>query len=314
MNTETKSFTRPEITRDLRYRWTYFCDSLRQMIRRWMHRLQKRQEQKVCWPRWQEKAGSNLKLKAQSLSTCIITMNSADRIRPLLEYIRPWSDEIVVGVDSKTTDNTFEVCRDLADELFWIDNQAQTCNGGLEALVSYCHSDWVLRLDDDEFPEPEFTALKEGILSQEDYTHYKLPRLHICAVDSREQSLSWIDDGYLYPDFQMRLFRNQKDLLHFPGAVGHTSIQCDGPRGKISGINLVHLNLAINPRWKREQKLKTYVERLNGGWVHPVNEHALMFEDYHYQIKSYLGGDAAFRKRLIETVEGQVAAYENSRH
>jgi glycosyltransferase involved in cell wall biosynthesis len=233
-------------------------------------------------------------------------MNSADRIRPLLKYIRKFSDEIVVGVDSKTTDDTFEICQGLADELFIIQNDSLTCNGGLDSLVNRCHGQWILRLDDDEFPEPNFMALKPALLATDKYTHYKLPRLHISSVDP----LMWINDGYLYPDFQMRLFKNEKSLLRFPGAIGHLGIECEGPRGRIHTTRLVHLNLAINPRYKREEKLTKYIVRQADGWVHPINERALLFEDFPYRIEPYQYPDREFCRVLTETVQHQYQAYE----
>ncbi len=296
------------IQRDLKYQKTFRRDMFRQRMRRLAHQLGALYENALVKPRWAEVArrtGNNY----PRLSTCIITMNSAERIRPLLEYIRAFSDEIVVGVDSKTTDNTLEACQGLADELFVIQSDAQTCNAGLEPLIERCHGDWILRLDDDEFPEPHFAERVRGIIATERYTHYKLPRLHLCGIDP----LLWINDGYLYPDYQMRLFRNDKSLLKFPGAVGHLGIECAGQKGRINGINLVHLNMAINPRFKREEKLKTYIERLNGAWVHPVNEHALLWEDFNYQIEPYNYPDTDFCRLLTETTRHQRDWYEARR-
>lgn len=295
------------IQRDSRYDQVLARDSRRQQGRRFAHRLGCLYESLFVVPRWEA-----LSRGAQSrprLSTCIMTMNSAERIQPLLRYIRRFSDEIVVGVDSKTTDNTFEACQGLADELFIIQSDALTCNAGLEPLVERCHGDWILRLDDDEFPEPHFERLITGLISGERYTHYKIPRLHLCNVEP----MRWVDDGYLYPDYQMRLFRNEKTLLKFPGAVGHLGIECDGPKGRLNTVNLLHLNLAINPRFKREAKLKTYIERLNGGWVHPVNEHALLFEDFNYTIRPYQYPDPDFLTLLRETTLHQRRIYEAAR-
>lgn len=296
----------PGIIRDKAYTDTLHRDTLRQKVRRLAHQWERFREDLSCIPRW-ERAKDN---KFFKLSTCIITMNSAERIRPLLQYIRPFTDEIVVGVDSKTTDNTFDTCQGLVDELFIVESTAQTCNAGLETLVSHCHGDWVLRLDDDEFPEPELARWLPGIIAHPKYTHYKLPRLHVSSIDP----LMWVNDGYLYPDFQMRLFKNDPKLLHFPGAVGHSSIECDGPRGKIHSANLVHLNLAINPRFKREDKLKTYIDRLNGGWVHPINQQALLFEDFNYRIEPYRHPDTAFCERLSETTRHQRQVYERQKY
>lgn len=295
------------IQRDSEYYQTLKRDNRRQRGRRFAHRLGKLYESLFMVPQW-EALGRGQKSRPR-LSTCLMTMNSAERIQPLLRYIRRFSDEIVVGVDSKTTDNTLEACQGLADELFVIQSDALTCNAGLEPLVERCHGDWVLRLDDDEFPEPHFERLVAGLLRGEHYTHYKIPRLHLCDVEP----MRWVDDGYLYPDYQMRLFRNDKTLLRFPGAVGHLGIECDGPKGRLNTVNLIHLNLAINPRFKREAKLKTYIERLNGGWVHPVNEHALLFEDFRYNIRPYNYPNPDFLALLRETTLHQRRIYEEAR-
>lgn len=293
------------IQRDQKYRDTLRRDTRRQQVRRMAHQAGRAYEQAVLLPRWKKAAREG----GPKLSTCIMTMNSQDRIRPLLEYVRQFSDEVVVGVDSKTTDNTHQACEGLADELFVIQSEALTCNAGMEALVSRCHGDWVLRLDDDEFPEPLLTEILPGLLRETRYTHYKIPRLHLCSIEP----LRWINDGYLYPDFQMRLFRNDPALLKFPGAVGHMGIECAGPKGRLNSVNLIHLNLAINPRFKREEKLGTYIRRLNGGWVHPVNEHALLFEDFPYRIEPYAAPNEAFARLLTETVRHQRDIYE-ARH
>ncbi|MGE0201775.1 MAG: glycosyltransferase [Candidatus Melainabacteria bacterium] len=291
------------IIRDERYRQTLRRDMARYHWRRVAHRWWFWKECLLDAPGWLQAAKNR---KSPTLSVCIITMNSSERIVPLLKYCRTFCDELVVGVDSKTTDNTLAVCEGLADELFVIDNGAPTCNGGLADLVARCHGDWVLRLDDDEFPEPHLARYKTALMTQPRLTHYKLPRLHICET----RPLAWVNDGYLYPDYQMRLFKNDKALLSFPGAVGHTSIECAGPRGKIHSVNLVHLNLAINPRWKREEKLRKYVLRHEGAWVHPVNEHALLYEDFGYRIQPYHHPDTNFCRLLRETTDHQRAVYE----
>ncbi len=300
------------LKKDWQYHRTAFKDMWRYRLRRIAHKLQQTKETLAKVQQWKAYEGPQ-----QTLSVCIITMNAADRIAPLLEYLKAQlnpCDEIVVGVDSKTTDNTAEVCSQWANNVFTIENPHQTCNAGLEELVNQCQGNWVLRLDDDEFPEPEFFSWLQGVINTQNYTHYKLPRLHLSKAayfnDTLPVELEWINDSYLYPDYQMRLFKNEKALLSFPGAVGHSSIECKGPRGKIHGVNLVHLNMAMNPRFKREQKLNTYIKRLNGGWVHPVNELALLFEDFNYAIEPYQYPDNDFCRLLAKTAQQQRETFE----
>lgn len=294
---------REGIIRDERYHHTLKRDLRRQQLRRVGHAIASQYERTIWHPRWKQIQESN-----KRLSICIITMNSADRIRPLLQYLRPFADELVVGVDSKTTDNTFDIAEELSDVVFTIQNDALTCNSGLEALVSRCTGDWVLRLDDDEFPEPHLLQLLPGLMESPKFTHYKFPRLHLSRLEETGE-LHWIPDSYLYPDFQMRLFKNDPDLLSYPGAVGHTSVMCKGKRGKVNTVNLIHLNLAINPRHRREEKLTKYIKRLEGKWVHPVNEHALLFEDYPYAEKPYTYPDEHFLLQMKRTITEQRQAY-----
>jgi len=311
---------KPYWSKDWRYYKTWYKDMWRYRLRRLVHLVQRQQEAGLKVPKWRQFSGQHV-----SLSVCIITMNAAHRIGPLLQYLKTHlaspGDELVVGVDSKTTDNTLAVCQQYADVVFEIDNPHQTCNSGLQHLVEHCRGDWIIRLDDDEFPEPHFFTWVQGLihdgqLKPKPITHYKLPRLHISEAqyynDTLPAALLWINDSYLYPDYQMRLFQNDPALLSFPGAVGHSSIHCGGKRGKLHGVNLVHLNLAINPRFKREAKLQTYVQRLNGGWVHPVNERALLFEDFDYAIEPYLYPDADFCRLLAKTVVDQRTIFEQA--
>lgn len=294
---------RAGIIHDNQYHHTLKRDLRRQQWRRLGHKMASFLEQKRWVPRWKQPVTTK-----QRLSICIITMNSADRIAPLLKYLRPFADELVVGVDSKTTDQTLRVVEPLADVTFTIQNDSLTCNSGLEALVEKCTGDWIFRLDDDEFPEPHLMPRLQGLMASPDVTHYKLPRLHLSRLDE-SNTLHWIPDSYLYPDFQMRLFKNDPALLTYPGAVGHTSVMCSGKRAKVNTVNLVHLNLAINPRFKREDKLKNYIKRLDGAWVHPINEYALLFEDFKYREEPYTYPDEHFLHQLRHTITKQRAAY-----
>lgn len=299
---------RQGIMRDDTYRQKAVSDHQRYATRRLAHQWACWMETRFKVPRWHQSRHT----PRPRLSVCIITMNSAQRIAPLLTYLKSWlhpDDEIVVGVDSKTTDDTLAICQNIADTVFTIENTALTCNGMLGELVNHCTGDWVLRLDDDEFPEPHISDVLPALLNQQRVTHYKLPRLHISTWDTQRQQLWWVPDGYLYPDFQMRLFKNDPALLTFPEAVGHASIECAGQRGRLNTVNLVHLNHAINPRWRREHKLGNYIKRLDGSWVHPVNEYALLIEDFAYQCKLYTYPDADFLTTLATTITQQRQAY-----
>ena len=61
----------------------------------------------------------------------------------------------------------------------------------------------------------------------------------------------------------------------------------------------------MNPREKREAKLKKYIDRHHGQWVHPINEHALLFEDFSHDEKPYTYPDKTFQALLGQTATQQ---------
>lgn len=94
------------------------------------------------------------------LSVCLIVRDNAGTIRPCLESIRPWVDEIVV-VDTGSTDGTDEICEELGARVFhwaWRDDFAAARN------VSFDHArgEWLFWMDsDDTIPEECGRRLRE---------------------------------------------------------------------------------------------------------------------------------------------------------
>ena len=80
-----------------------------------------------------------------SLSVGILAFNSADYIEPLLKAAKDFADEIVVGVDSSSTDSTEQICRNYADKLFRLE-PIGTSERALAWLNEQCAGDWILRL------------------------------------------------------------------------------------------------------------------------------------------------------------------------
>lgn len=97
--------------------------------------------------------------------TCIIlTKNEAIHIKRCIENIRPLCRQIYV-VDCFSTDGTQEIARGLDAEVIeheWPGNQAAQFNWALDNL--HIDTEWVLRLDADEYLTPELIdELKEKL-------------------------------------------------------------------------------------------------------------------------------------------------------
>ena len=89
------------------------------------------------------------------LSVIILTYNEELHIRRCLERVRPIAKRVVV-VDCYSTDQTVAICKELGAEVIqheWPGNQARQFNWALQHLD--IQTEWVLRLDADEYLLPE---------------------------------------------------------------------------------------------------------------------------------------------------------------
>jgi len=82
------------------------------------------------------------------LSVCLIVRDNESTIRPCLESIRPWVDEMVV-VDTGSTDRTASICEELGARVFhwaWRDDFAAARNVSLE----HARGEWLFWMDSDD--------------------------------------------------------------------------------------------------------------------------------------------------------------------
>jgi glycosyltransferase involved in cell wall biosynthesis len=87
------------------------------------------------------------------LSCFIIAKNEADRIERTIRSVQPWVDEVVVVVDSSSSDNTVAVAQ--AAHARVISQPWRGFGGQKRFAEEQCHHEWVLNLDADEVVPPE---------------------------------------------------------------------------------------------------------------------------------------------------------------
>mgnify|MGYP001171398301 CR=1 FL=1 len=104
-----------------------------------------------------------LKHNDVKLSACLIVRDNEDTIRPCLESLKPWMDEIVI-VDTGSLDRTPQICEELGARVLhspWQDSFAQARNVSL----SFARGEWIFWMDsDDTLPERCGRALRELVL------------------------------------------------------------------------------------------------------------------------------------------------------
>ena len=164
---------------------------------------------------------TNGEINSPHLSVAIITYNEDRIIEKTLSAIHNWVDEIVV-VDSFSTDNTVNILEMFSVKLFqekWKGYAKQK-----NIAVSKCSGDWILVLDADEIISP---ALKDEILNV-----IKKPGNNVGYQIKRKFFIGkkWIRHGGYYPDYQLRLFKNNIGAS-FNNREVHESISLEGEVG-----------------------------------------------------------------------------------
>jgi hypothetical protein len=186
------------------------------------------------------------------LTVSVLTRNAESRLAPLLRQVSAFADEIVVGVDVDSEDQTATVASQFADVVFPFRHAGQLAAARME-IFDHATSDWILVLDDDERLEDGFAERLPELMRDPMATHYWFPRKWIVDEDKRE---------YLFappwsPDWQMRLFRNDRSLVWKPNRP-HSGYHVMGPGLFEPDMALLH----YEPVWcspeDRDAKLRTY--------------------------------------------------------
>ena len=137
------------------------------------------------------------------LTTIILTYNEEIHIRRCLENVCPISKKVYV-IDSPSTDHTVDICKEFDNvEVVthqYPGNQAAQFNWAVDNMK--VDTEWVLRLDADEYLTPELIdELREKLPTiGEDVTGVEFKRRHIFMG-------RWVKHG-IYPVIMMRMFRN----------------------------------------------------------------------------------------------------------
>ena len=147
------------------------------------------------------------------LSAVLIVRDEADRIRPCLEALHGWADEIVI-LDGGSSDGTAAICREYTDRVFETDWPGFGTQK--QRALELARGDWVLSVDADEVLDPELKTEIDFTLAQSPPPHdaYTLPWL-THAFGTTLQHGRWARAP-------LRLFR--RDLGRFSAAAVHEKV------------------------------------------------------------------------------------------
>jgi hypothetical protein len=187
-----------------------------------------------------------------TLSVCILARSTRAGLERLLDEIDGMADEVVIGVDEASTDDTLALARRRADVIFRFEHVGPPVRARLLPL-RHARGDWILALDEDEGLDGGFAALLPELVSHPRYTHYWLPRKWIVDLEPP----TYLRAAPWFPDWQLRLFRNDPGRVWHPGLV-HSGYRVMGPGCHEDRTAVLHYERLVLDSEAHEAKIEYY--------------------------------------------------------
>lgn len=182
----------------------------------------------------------------QTLSVCMIVKDAESDIKRCLDAVIPHVQEIIIGIDSATTDGTREVIEGIAHAnplvAFFVFRLPVVTEIGFAAArnetLKHASCDWIMWIDSDE-------VLVNGgrlprILRNNQYNGYAVKQHH----------LSCDPVGVIKVDLPCRIFRNHKGIQFFGYVHEHPERALNeglGPVMLAPGIEIMHHGYTTEP-------------------------------------------------------------------
>lgn len=191
------------------------------------------------------------------LSICCLTNAPGARVASILERLRPFAGEIVIGSDTRADAERRRDYAATADVVVPID--FEFAERHLAELAERCSGDWILRIDDDEVPASGLTERLPWLITQQ-IEQYWVPRRWLYpSIDH------WLGEPPWWPDYHNRLVRRNAGL-RFSGVL-HSGAQPVLP-ARFLEWPIYHLECVFKDRASREEKV-TRNERIRPGLMAP---------------------------------------------
>jgi glycosyltransferase involved in cell wall biosynthesis/2-polyprenyl-3-methyl-5-hydroxy-6-metoxy-1,4-benzoquinol methylase len=157
----------------------------------------------------------------ETVSACLIVKDGEKTLRKCVDSFVDWVDEIVIAVDPKTKDRTFDLIDQIRDDYRW---KPVTLIPGLSALdegfdaarnrtVESASGDWIMWIDADEEIQQPWNMWK--YLRPSQHKAYGFPQMHYSANPP----------GVLTTDFPCRLFRNRAGIQFYGIVHEHPEVE-----------------------------------------------------------------------------------------
>ena len=182
------------------------------------------------------------------ISCFIIAKNEADRIGRAIESVREFVDEVIVVLDSSTTDETAEVARKLGAIV--VSNAWPGYGPQKRFGEDCCRNTWLLNLDADEAVTPELQEeIRKLFATGEPHADgYKIPIVDLFPGEERPSR-------FAYRLSPVRLYR--RDRGRYADSPVHDRVAFD-PNARIAHLKGTILHRSIRSLGDQISKLDRY--------------------------------------------------------
>jgi glycosyltransferase involved in cell wall biosynthesis len=184
------------------------------------------------------------------LSVTIIALNEEKNIRRCMDSVRTFVDDVVVVVDTRSSDRTAEIAKKLGARVFRkkFDNFADQKNFASQKA----RGDWILSLDADEVIPFELAREIEKAIATSDVDAYLIPRRNI-ILGAEIKHTRWSPDKHIW------LWRKSRGK--WMGDV-HEEVYIDGRVGELASAKIHY----------QEETVKEFLDMINEYTEHEARE------------------------------------------
>lgn len=179
------------------------------------------------------------------LSVAIIARDEERHIRAALKSAAPIADELVVLLDTRTSDRSAAIATALGATVHY--HPFISFPNQRNLALDLCRGAWVLFLDADERLSPELAQELQQWRSEvsPEYAGYSLPRYNLYFGRV-------LKGGGWYPDRQLRLLR-RRHANYDEGRLVHELVRLNGREGQLHN-HLLHINIEHWPELHEKQR------------------------------------------------------------
>lgn len=159
----------------------------------------------------------------KKLSIILIAKDEELNIEACLQSVE-WADEIVVIVDTRSTDKTADLARQFTAKVYEMDWRGYSA--AKNSAIDKSEGEWIFWIDADERVTEELRNEIQQVIRKDDNVHgYMVPRLANFLG-------RWIKHCGWHPGYVLRLFKREN--ARFNEALVHEGLEFEGKTGKLA--------------------------------------------------------------------------------